>query len=157
MNTRHKAEMGGYALLGMLVIIIDRLTKTWVLDKLHGIRHITDYLSFEFVLNRGISWGMFSSDSEATVLMITLAVIGLILFLATFAWQRFKKDHLILGEVIILASALSNLVDRFLYRGVVDFIVFSYKGWSFPAFNVADTCIVIGVCMMFISVSIHPD
>lgn len=157
MNLRQKFELAGYTLLGVLVVVIDRYTKIWVLDRLDGVRTITDYLSFDFVLNRGISWGMFNNDSEGTFLLITAAVVGLILFLATFAWNRFKHDHLILGEVLVLGGAISNLVDRFLYRGVVDFIVFSYEGWSFPAFNVADTCVVVGVCMMLISVYINPE
>ncbi len=157
MTLRQKFELVGYALLGVLAIAADRLTKSWVLDKLHGVRHINEYLSFEFVLNRGISWGMFSSDSEGTFLLIAGAVIALILFLLSFAWDRFKRDHLIFGELLVLAGAVSNLFDRFMYRGVIDFIVFSYKGWTFPAFNVADMCVVFGVGLMLIAVNAHPD
>lgn len=128
-----------------------------MLDKLDGVRTITDYLSFEFVLNRGISWGMFSSDSEGTFLLIAAAVVGLMVFLLSFAWERYKHDHLIFGELLVLSGALSNLYDRFMYRGVVDFIVFSYKGWTFPAFNIADTCVVLGVAIMLITVYAYPD
>lgn len=124
MSTRHKLELVGYALLGVLAIFIDRLTKNWVLDKLDGVLNITDYLSFEFVLNRGISWGMFNSESEGTFLLIAAAVTGLILFLISFARQRFMHDHLIFGELLVLAGAVSNLCDRFLYRGVVRFYRF---------------------------------
>ena len=157
MSTRHKLELAGYGLLGVLAVVLDRVTKNWVLDKLDGILNITDYLSFEFVLNRGISWGMFSSDSEGTFLLIAAAVSGLVLFLISFARERFKHDHLIFGEVLVLAGALSNLFDRFMYRGVVDFIVFSYQSWTFPAFNVADMCVVSGVFIMLISVHLYPD
>jgi len=155
MIIRRRLELGAYAALFTLAVVVDRLTKSWVLDHLDAPRIINEYLSFSFVLNRGISWGMFYSENDGTFLLISTAVIGLMIFLLSFARRRWQEDHIIIGEVLALAGALSNLIDRFFYRGVVDFIALNYHTLSFPVFNVADACIVVGVVMMFVSVYIR--
>jgi signal peptidase II len=155
MKIRRRIELGAYAGLFMLALIIDRLTKSWVLDHLDVPLKINDYLSLSFVLNRGISWGMFYSENDGTFLLISTAVIGLMIFLISFARKRWQEDHIIIGEVLALSGALSNLIDRFFYRGVVDFIALNYDALTFPVFNVADACIVVGVAMMFVSVYVR--
>ena len=157
MKTRRYLELAGYGLIFALALIVDRLTKSWVVAHLEVPKQINEFLSFHFVLNRGISWGLFYSEHEGTLLLIATAVIGLMVFLASFAWDRRKHDHVILGEVLALSGALSNLIDRFLYRGVVDFIVFSYEEVSFPAFNVADACIVTGIMIMLVGVYVRGE
>jgi signal peptidase II len=157
MKTRRYFELGGYGLVFGLAFLVDRLTKSWILAHLEAPRQINEWLSFHFVLNRGISWGLFYSEHEGTLLLIATAVIGLMIFLASFARDRWQRDHVVLGEVLALAGALSNLVDRFLYRGVVDFIVLSYEGLTFPAFNIADACIVTGIMLMLVSVYVRGE
>jgi signal peptidase II len=155
MKIRRHLELGAYAFVFIFAFLIDRLTKSWVLDHLDAPRKISEYLSLTFVLNRGISWGMFYSENDGTFLLIALAVIGLMIFLASFARKRWQEDHIIIGEVLALSGALSNLIDRFLYRGVVDFIALNYHTLTFPVFNVADACIVVGVFIMFVSVYVR--
>jgi signal peptidase II len=157
MKTRRYLELVGYGVLFCLGILVDRLTKSWVLAHLEVPRQINEYFSFHFVLNRGISWGMFYSENDGTLLLISTAVIALMIFLCSFAWRRWQEDHVILGEVLALSGALSNLIDRFMYRGVVDFIVLSYEGFTFPAFNIADACIVTGVFLMLIGVYVRGE
>ena len=57
---------------------------------------------------------------------------------------------LIIGEICIFAGAISNVVDRYVYGGVVDFIALSYGDWHFAVFNVADMFIFCGVALMLI-------
>jgi signal peptidase II len=142
----------GYAALFFWAFVIDRVTKYWVLNYLTSNSQITSFLSFEFVMNRGISWGFFHSDAHAPFVLLSLMIFGVVMLLASFAYRRLREEDLIIGEVLVIAGALSNIVDRVIYQGVIDFIVFSWGSLSFPAFNIADACIVIGVGIMFISV-----
>lgn len=71
--------------------------------------------------------------------------------LAFYTFFQWKQNQSILAEVFILAGGLSNIIDRFVYSGVVDFIVLGYKDWFWPVFNVADAFIVLGVTLMMVS------
>jgi signal peptidase II len=81
-----------------------------------------------------------------------LVIIGVTLFLGSYAYHRWHDNKIIIGEVIVLAGGISNLIDRALYQGVIDFIALSWGPLSWPVFNVADVCIVFGVFLMGISV-----
>lgn len=151
MNKRYK-ELIVYATLFAWALVTDRLTKYWVLHYLHSKQIITNYLSFEFLMNRGIAWGLFHSEGTGVFLLLSLMIFGLIMTLLSFTYQRYHEEGLIIGEMLVLAGAISNAVDRILYRGVIDFIVVSWRGYTFPAFNIADACIVIGVAIMMITV-----
>lgn len=145
-------EYIGYATLFTWAFIIDRLTKYWVLNYLTSSYPITSFLSLEFVMNRGVAWGFFHSEAHGPFVLLSIMIFGVVMFLASFAYRRFHEEGLIVGEVLVISGALSNIVDRILYRGVVDFIVFSWRDYTFPAFNIADSCIVIGVAIMLFSV-----
>jgi len=139
-----------YALVFGAIIILDRITKLWALTNLKYPRQLAPFLSLELVFNRGISWGMFNQSGSLAFSGITLAIIVVIVFLSWYAYQRLRSGHMILGECMVIAGALSNTIDRFLYQGVIDFILFSYAHWSFPVFNIADCAIVLGVAYMFL-------
>ena len=150
-------EMLGYGTLFLWVLIIDRVTKYWVLTYVDNVYQVTDFLSFDFVLNRGISWGMFHAESDGIFWLLSLMILGVFMLLVSFAYRRWHEANLIIGEVLVIAGAFSNIIDRMLYRGVVDFIVISWGDYfSFPAFNIADACIVVGVFMMLTSVYRNP-
>ena len=59
--------------------------------------------------------------------------------------ERKKAGDIILGQVLVVAGGFGNLCDRVWYGYVIDFIHVHYKQWSYPYFNVADMCIVVGV------------
>lgn len=147
-----RLELIGYGLLFSLLFSADRIVKAWVLDSLDVAYKVNDYLSFDCVLNRGISLGLFYSNNDAFFILLTLIILGVVFFLSAYAYRRWAESLLIIGEVFVLAGALSNIVDRVFYRGVIDFIIISYGEWQFPAFNIADMCIFFGVCVMCISV-----
>lgn len=141
-----------YFLIAGIVFVLDRLTKNWALENcsVEPCR-INDFLSFELLFNRGISWGMFHSTSDTTFMIVTFGIIGIIAVLGLYTFVRWNNTEWVIGETLVLAGSLSNIVDRFLYHGVVDFILLSAKGFSWPVFNIADACIVCGVCMMIVN------
>lgn len=139
-----------YSLIFGLVIILDRITKLEALATYMQRGIVNDWLSFEVSFNRGISWSMFHSQHVWVFTTISLIIVGITLLLGVYAYARWLNKQTIIGEVLVLAGSVSNIIDRVLYGGVVDFIILSYKDWVFPAFNVADVAIVCGVGIMLL-------
>ena len=130
------------------IIALDQATKWLVLTYVKKNITILPFVSFQLVFNRGISWGLFHSNQATQFALVTTAIISIIVLLAWVTINRWKQGKSIFGETLVLAGAISNLLDRFFFHGVIDFILLSYKGWSWPYFNLADMSIVIGVFIM---------
>ncbi len=90
--------------------------------------------SLNYVVNTGAAWGLFADHS--TILFALR--IGMILALLLFAHKSWPI-------VLILSGAIGNVIDSFLYGYVIDFIHFTFWNYHFPVFNVADSCITIGI------------
>jgi len=136
-----------------MIIGLDRITKYFVIDSLkyEGVTEkIYSFLSLRLQFNRGISWGLLHSNDSLQTAIVTCLTIIVIIVLFVHSYNRARMGRLIAPQVLVLAGAVSNLIDRFWYDGVVDFISFSYKGWSFPVFNFADVYIVLGVFSMIL-------
>lgn len=141
--------MYGYLVLGTLIFIIDRATKLAALAHcLQGSYIVNQFLSFEVVFNRGISWGMLHSASDVVFGIVSLIIAIVTGALCWYAYHNYKSGNPIIGEVFIIAGSLSNLIDRVVYNGVVDFIILSYGDVSWPVFNIADAAIVLGVGLL---------
>jgi signal peptidase II len=140
-----------YVILAHIICIADRVTKH-IAMKLDGtVESGIPFLSWSYVKNRGISWGIFYSYSSISFILMTSIICAVFVALAVYTYKRFKENYSVLGEMLVLSGALSNLVDRIWYAGVIDFIVVSYCDWCFPVFNVADIAIVVGVGIMLIN------
>lgn len=93
------------------------------------------------VTNRGAAWGLFSSFQEALLLFRIGVIGGLVAYL--FKSKNARPYHFPLA--LIIAGALGNVVDYFLYGHVVDMFHFIFWGHSYPVFNVADSAIFCGI------------
>jgi signal peptidase II len=140
-----------YVILAHIVCIVDRITKHIAMQIDGTVESRIPLLSWSYVKNRGISWGMFYSYSSVSFILMTSIVCAVIVALAVYTYKRFQENYSIVGEVLVLSGAMSNLVDRIWYAGVIDFIVVSYHDWYFPVFNVADIAIVVGVGIMVLN------
>ena len=140
-----------YGALCTTIIVLDRVTKYWALYVLEGEHTVNNFLSYMCVLNRGVTWGMLHAQHEWLFVGVTILVMMMTGVLVRYTYARAQKGHVIIGELMVLAGSLSNIADRILYKGVVDFIVVSYGKYSWPIFNIADAAIVIGVGVMLIS------
>jgi signal peptidase II len=127
-------------------VAADQLTKFVVSSALtidEGVR-VVGPLSIHHVRNSGIAFGLFASRTSAVILLTTFAVGAMIVFFARSA-QRHPFLPVALG--LVLGGSLSNLVDRVRVGYVTDFI--DFRWW--PAFNLADSFIVVGVGLLFLS------
>lgn len=143
--------------LFLISFLADRITKGIILKKTFLNYSVNNYLHFDLIYNRGISWGIFNSENALIFAIVSTVVFSITLFLAMHIYQRIQQNKLVIGEVLVLSGALSNIVDRVVYKGVIDFIVVSYKQWSWPAFNIADFSIVVGCIIMLIISSYEED
>lgn len=139
------------SVLGVAVLVGDRLTKLWAMRNLSGAIMVNDFLSFDLQLNRGVSFSLFAREDSFSFALLTSVIVLVTASLCWYTWKKMIQQEAVLGEVLVLAGSVSNLVDRFLYGGVVDFIACGYKHYSFPVFNCADIGIVCGVLLMIYS------
>jgi len=141
----------GATLIGAaLLFLLDRITKVWALRACADAWHINQFLTCTLAFNRGVSWSFFSFADDARFIVLSMLIACITIGLMIHAWHTYRAGLPIYGELLVITGSVSNLIDRVLYGGVVDFIMLSYGSFSWPVFNIADTCIVCGVFLMIL-------
>lgn len=127
-------------------LILDRIAKIVALVYLSD-HPISVCYGLNWILswNKGISWGLFNNNSSLFAAVLTGCIMLTIALFGYYIWQRLKHNLPVALEMIVLGGAVSNLVDRFVYGSVIDFIQLYVGSFSWPIFNIADSCIVIGI------------
>lgn len=140
------------ALAAVLVVILDQISKWVILTQVMDPPvAITVLPIFDLVLawNRGVSFSMFSSDADhAPYLLAGFAV--LVAGMLGIWLSRVKTPLPAVGLGLVIGGALGNVVDRLRFGAVVDFLYFHYAGWGWPAFNLADSAITVGVALLLL-------
>lgn len=131
-----------------LVFLLDRITKSMVLYYYPVDYIVNSFISFDLIFNRGFSWSFMHSESTMIFALVSFLVTLITIIFALYTYIQYKNNKVILAQLLIIAGSASNLYDRFVYGGVVDFIVVSYKNYAWPTFNVADMAILLGVFVM---------
>ena len=137
-------------IIPIIVFTVDRLTKWWAVSFLcqKPLAVWGNTISCLISYNKGISWSLLTFDSSASFWLIILLTSFIIILLLWHTYLQYAYKKKIYGELLVLGGALSNLYDRILYGGVVDFILLQYGDWSFPIFNCADVIIIFGVILI---------
>jgi signal peptidase II len=132
------------ALFVILALIIDQATKLAVDISLdfQVSYPLLPWLALFRTYNTGVAFSMFADASGWLIVATRLIVVAFVLWM----WRRTEADRswAHLGYALIIAGALGNLIDRFAYGHVIDFILFHTDTWSFAVFNIADSCITCG-------------
>ncbi len=136
-------QWGGLAVVAVAAILADQVTKHIVTHTLglDDAEHVIGPLSIHHVQNSGIAFGLFSSATAGVTVITAIAVIWMLAFFA-----RSGSRHPVLPAALglLIGGSVSNLIDRIRLGHVTDFIDFRY--W--PAFNLADSFIVLGVVIL---------
>ncbi|MDE0942537.1 MAG: signal peptidase II [Alphaproteobacteria bacterium] len=131
------------------IMVLDQVSKFWLIawvEAQGGWAQVTGFFNLVMVWNRGISFGMLQSGETGRWLLVgftSLVCIGLYIWLTR---QSHLWPALALGAVI--GGAVGNIVDRIWRGAVADFFDFHIMGYHWPAFNVADSAITIGVAVL---------
>lgn len=138
--------------LAALVVALDQLTKfiilEWVMDPPRTIE-VTGFFNLVMVWNRGVSFGLFQSDSVWGPVLLSLLSLVIVVFL--YFWLRSAESRLTASAIgLVMGGALGNLIDRIFYQAVADFLDFHVAGYHWPAFNVADSAITVGVALLIL-------
>ncbi|HBR70765.1 TPA: signal peptidase II [Candidatus Dependentiae bacterium] len=136
--------------IAVILFVIDRLAKWWALHYLAKPLRFTDWFACELMLNRGISLGLFHFDHPFGYLVVSTLVSIILLLIVRWTWYVYRSGGPIVGQLLIIVGGLSNVIDRFFYGGVIDFILFSWGNLYWPLFNIADILIDIGVLILII-------
>ena len=109
---------------------------------------VDGYFDLRYSENTGVAFGMLQQLPGGRILLslMALAALGLGFHYLRRTDPRQTRLHLALG--LVAGGAVGNLVDRIIAGRVSDFIVWKYHGHEWPAFNVADAALVVGVCLM---------
>lgn len=132
--------------------LIQHYYRDFVSNGLHGVLVFSNFLGIDFWItyatNRGAAWGTLSNYSGFLLTFRISLIVGLILYLIYFN----QRPAVLMPFVLIIAGALGNVVDFFLYGHVIDMFDFVLWGYNYPVFNVADSAIFIGVFwLLFVS------
>ncbi len=132
-----------------LIFVIDRVSKVYVYGNSTIVKFediaITSFFNLTLVINDGVSFGMLSGlGARYFILAVTILISLVLIFLVVTAKNFYEK----LAYCTILSGAAGNITDRATIGGVVDFIDFHIGAYHWPAFNVADSAIFVGVCLL---------
>eukprot|EP00927_Polykrikos_kofoidii_P066816 TRINITY_DN62378_c0_g1_i1.p1 TRINITY_DN62378_c0_g1~~TRINITY_DN62378_c0_g1_i1.p1 ORF type:complete len:221 (+),score=30.00 TRINITY_DN62378_c0_g1_i1:45-665(+) len=137
----------------VVIIVLDQVTKLLVLSSIRYNERVNVMPMFDLTLryNRGAAFSAFASGNGWQLwLFLGLAVaVGVAIIVL---WIRQSVCRLTsAGMVLVLGGAIGNFIDRLCYGYVVDFLLFYWRDWYYPAFNVADMAITVGVVVCGIS------
>lgn len=142
-----------YLSMTLVIIVLDQISKQWVVQnlELHQFIPVLSMFSIVHAHNYGAAFG-FLNDYEGwqTVFFTLVSMIVSIVLLVWLKQVSAIQRQLSIALALILGGAIGNLIDRIQYRYVVDFLLFYYDKWQFPAFNVADSAITIGAILLII-------
>ena len=140
----------------IFLLSLDLLTK-FIVKNYIGLNHsikINQFFDIVYIQNFGVSFGLFSGTfNYSFFVIIGLLVVFFIIYLMIKSNKNIEK----LAYFFIIIGALGNIIDRAINSYVVDFIALHYDFFYWPAFNLADIYITIGIIMLVIGIFIKVD
>lgn len=151
-----------YVLLTAAIIILDLWTKALVLKRIdlhEAIPVIPNFFQLVHVRNTGAAFGIGANAASKLVpLLLNVGAIAVFLVVVVYALRSAVSDRVLqTGLHLILGGAIGNLVDRFRFGYVVDFLDVYIGKHHWPAFNVADSAICIGIALLFFDMRKKPE
>ena len=169
MEKSHLKQIIGFATI-LDIIILDQLSKWGILEyalkplaypgqqplglfewltsapeRLPTVRtEILPFFNLTMVWNQGVSFGLFQSDNPWPLILLacTISVFFAAWLLRAQTWFQ------AISLAMVIGGALGNVIDRLRFGAVADFFDFHIAGWHYPAFNIADSCITLGIAFL---------
>jgi signal peptidase II len=161
-------------LIALVIILADQLSKWWMVTKVlrgtkapiidfvsflklpaeqmeYAIVKVTSFLNFVMVWNPGVSFGLLQTNKQAVVYGLSAMAIAVSIGFVVWLWRDARPIRA-LTVGLVVGGALGNVWDRLRFGAVIDFIDVHVAGFHWPAFNVADSAITIGVIIVLIEI-----
>ena len=132
-------------LVALYVVLLDQASKEWIRSafSLHeSVELVPGFFHLTYIRNTGAAWGMFSGQN------LTLSLLAIVMLGALVLFRRKLLPPGLLHRValgLLCGGIVGNLFDRLRLDYVTDYLDFFWREWHFPAFNIADSAICIGV------------
>jgi signal peptidase II len=136
-------------------VFLDLWTKSLALEYLSPVyskKIIDGFFSLTLVMNSGVAFGVFSGIESSIKAYVLLSLSGVTVALVIF-YYFYEKSLQVgarLGLALVIGGAFGNMIDRWRFQKVVDFLDFYWQGYHWPAFNIADCAISIGVTILLL-------
>jgi signal peptidase II len=142
------------------ILFLDQLTKSMIVQRLplyQRVEVIPGFFNIIHVRNTGGAFGIFGGEKGGlgSILFVVVSVIAVGAIIFFFIKIRETERTLALSFSLVLSGAMGNLIDRLRYGEVVDFLDFHLSTYHWPAFNVADSAICIGIGLMALELLIR--
>ncbi len=142
-------------IIAAVIVALDQWTKLYIKDnfEMYELRPVIDgFFSITYVLNPGAAFGMLAelNESYRQLFFVVVTAIAILAVIYLMIKEQDMKVRLV-SYTLILSGAVGNFIDRVYMGGkVVDFLHFYYNQYQWPAFNVADMAISVGISLLFI-------
>jgi signal peptidase II len=138
-------------MMTLLILILDQWSKYLVQKRLRlfqSVEVVKGFFNLVHVRNKGGAFGIFGGARgelfSSLFIVVSLIAIGVILYF----FVKVREKSLLFSLSLVLSGAIGNLIDRFIYGEVVDFLDFHLFSYHWPAFNIADSAITLGIGLM---------
>ena len=150
--TSQSTRLWRWLLLAGVLIVLDQLTKLYFDGSLRYGQRIAVLPFFDFTLlyNPGAAFSFLAQADGWQRWFFTVLGLFASAFILVIMQKSRSNKRLMLALTLILGGALGNVIDRIAYGHVVDFLLFYWKDWYYPAFNIADTCITLGAILLIL-------
>jgi len=140
--------------IALLATVADQVSKLAILRSLQpgeNVAVISDFFNLTLALNRGAAFGFLANVPDGTrQLLLGLATLIALTAVAYFlVHENYSNKIAQISLALVIGGAIGNVIDRVRLGHVVDFLDFYYKDFHYPAFNIADSCICVGVVLLF--------
>ena len=142
--------LGRWLALAALVLILDQISKAWILDSFRHMERqsVTSFFNLVLVFNPGASFSFLADAGGWQKWFFVGLALVISLWLLSLLRKHAHERLLPAALSLILGGAIGNVIDRLRFDAVVDFLDFHLAGYHWPAFNVADSAITVGVALM---------
>ena len=152
-----KTELKFFYLFILFAVFVDQVSKYFIIEYFNiypellnndFLYEVNQYLNIVIVWNKGFAFGLFQNNIFSVNILYIFLIGSVILVLIIYANKLNQKYYFLIFGLII-GGALGNLIDRYLYEAVLDFIDFHYMNYHWYVFNIADITISLG-CILII-------
>jgi len=136
--------------------LLDRISKFLAVKYLsNGSININENISLNLFINHGFALGFLNTIAYNSYIIFLL--LSIIIFLVIYTYVKSYNQGSIFAESLVIVGAFSNLIDRIIYNGVIDFIDINIASFHIPVFNLSDFMIVVGILIMFKNIIFQKD